>query len=438
MTEERAEIFRRRRKRFMDEIDGAVAVMPSAPVSIRSRDVEYLYRQDSDYFYLTGFSEPESAAIFAPGHPEGEFVMFVRPRDKERETWTGRRAGIEGAIAEYGADKSYRIDELSEILPRYVRTAGKIYYPLGENERLTARIIELMRDAESTRQRFGAGPSALFDPREIIHEHRLFKQPEELEAMRRAIAISKEAHQRAMEQARGDMGEWEIEALLDYAFRSQGASGPAYPSIVASGANATVLHYIHNDRRMKRGDLLLIDAGSEYDYYASDITRTFPVGARFTPVQRALYELVLEAQLKGIESISPGVSFDAPHDAAVRTLVEGMRELKLLAGSADDLIASIAYRRFYMHRTSHWLGMDVHDAGRYRVDGQTRKLEPGMVLTVEPGIYISADDETAPPEMRGAGIRIEDDVLVTSSGHEVLSAAIPKRIAEVEVFTTAA
>jgi Xaa-Pro aminopeptidase len=438
MTAEKAEIFRQRRKRFIEAIGrGAIAIIPGAPVAVRSRDVEFPYHQDHDFYYLAGFDEPEAVLLVAPGHPDGEFVMFVRPRDKERETWTGRRAGVEGAVIDYGADRAFRIDEFDEIVPRYLCEAQRVYYPLGANERMNTKAVELMRASEANRERLGAGPTALLDPREIIHEQRLFKQPEELAAMRRAIAISDEAHRRAMSTARGGAGEWEVQAQLEYTFRLQGASGPAYPSIVASGPNATTLHYIHNDRRMEQGDLILIDAGSEYDFYASDITRTFPVATRFNPVQRELYALVLEAQLKAIESIRPGVPFDAPHEVAVRILVEGMRELKMLAGSLDEIIGSTAYRRFYMHRTSHWLGMDVHDVGLYRVAGETRKLEPGMVLTVEPGIYVGADDEEAPPAMRGIGIRIEDDVLVTAEGHEVLSAQIPKRIEDVEALTSA-
>lgn len=438
MTPEMAEIFRQRRKRLIEAIGpGAIAIIPGAPVAVRSRDVEFPYHQDHDFYYLTGFDEPEAVMLVAPGHPDGEFVMFVRPRDKEREIWTGRRAGVEGAVIDYGADRAFRIDEFDGIAPRYLREAQRVYYPLGANEPMNAKAIELMRASEANRERLGAGPTALLDPREIIHEQRLFKQPEELMAMRRAIAISDAAHRRAMSTARGGAGEWEVQAQLEYAFRSQGASGPAYPSIVASGPNATILHYIHNDRRMEQGELILIDAGSEYDFYASDITRTFPVASRFNPVQRELYGLVLESQLKAIESIRPGVAFDLPHEVAVRVLVEGMRELKMLTGSLDELIGSNAYRRFYMHRTSHWLGMDVHDVGLYRVGGETRKLEPGMVLTVEPGIYVAADDEEAPPAMRGIGIRIEDDVLVTADGYEVLSAQIPKRIEDVEALTCA-
>ena len=432
----RAEIFKQRRARFMAEIGAAAAILPSAPVAVRSNDVEFVYRQDNDFFYLTGFAEPESVALFAPGHKDGEFVMFVRPRDRERETWTGRRAGVEGAMLDYGADKAYVADELDRVLPRYLEGVERVYYPLSNNERMNARVLELMRGAQAIRPRTGSGPIAMLDPRELIHEARLKKRPEELDAMRRAVAISCEAHKDAMRRARGGMMEWEIEALVDYAFRSRGAAGPSYPSIIASGPNAATLHYIQNDRQMQSGDLLLIDAGCEVDFYASDVTRTFPVGARFNPAQRALYSVVLEAQRRGIESIKPGVRFDDVHEAALRVLVEGMIDLGLVKGPLNDAIASAAYRRYYMHRTSHWLGMDVHDVGLYRVGGGSRALEPSMVLTVEPGIYISPDDESAPESMRGVGIRIEDDVLVTAEGHEVLTAAIPKTIEEVEALTS--
>ena len=434
----RAEILRDRRARFMAGIGaGAVAILPSAPVAIRSNDVEFIFRQDSDFYYLTGFAEPESVALFAPGHKDGEVVMFVRPRDRERETWTGRRAGIEGAMLEYGADKAYVIDELDRVLPRYLEGVERVYYPLGINERMNARVLELMRGAQAMRPRTGSGPVAMLDPRELIHEARLKKRPEELDAMRRAIAISGEAHKEAMRRARGGMMEWEVEALVDYTFRSRGAAGPSYPSIIASGPNAATLHYINNDRCMLGGDLLLIDAGCEVDFYASDVTRTFPVGARFNSAQRALYSVVLAAQLRGIDAVKPSARFDDVHEAALRVLVEGMIDLGLIKGPLDDALATAAYRRYYMHRTSHWLGMDVHDVGLYRVGGESRALEPSMVLTVEPGIYIAPDDESAPEAMRGVGIRIEDDVLVTADGHEVLTAAIPKTIDEVEALTAA-
>jgi Xaa-Pro aminopeptidase len=431
------EIFADRRKRFKKAIGGAVTILPSAPVAVRSGDVEFIYRQDNDFYYLTGFTEPDSVALIAPGQPE-EFVLFVRPRDKERETWTGRRAGIEGAMLEYGADKAYVIDELDRVVPRYLEKAESVYYPLGLNERMNSRLLEMIRASAAMRPRTGSGPHSILDPREVLHEMRLYKRPEELDAMRRAIAISNEAHQAAMARARGGMMEWEIEALVDYTFRKRGAAGPSYPSIIASGANAAILHYINNDREVRAGELLLIDAGCEYSFYASDITRTFPVGARFTPLQRDLYEIVLAAQLKSIETIKPGVKFDDPHDAAVRLLVEGMCRLGLLKGSVEEALHSGSYRRFYMHRTSHWLGMDVHDVGLYRIGGLSRTLDPGMVLTAEPGIYIAPDDEEAPAEFRGIGIRIEDDVLVTAEGHEVLTAAVPKSVADVEALTTSA
>jgi len=430
--------FAERRKRFMETIGGsAVAILPSAPVAIRSGDVEFIYRQDNDFYYLTGFTEPDSVALIAPGAKE-QFVLFVRPRDKERETWTGRRAGVEGATADYGADKAYTIDEFDRVAPRYIEKAESVYYPLGFNERMNARVFEMVRASAAMRPRIGTGPHGILDPREILHEARLMKHPEELEAMRRAIAISHEAHKQAMSHARGGMMEWEVEALVNYTFRSRGSAGPSYPSIIASGPNAATLHYINNDREMVNGELLLIDAGCEYDFYASDVTRTFPVATRFNPLQRDLYEMVLEAQQKGIDAIKPGVKFDEPHEAAVRVLVEGMCRLGLVKEPVEDALKSGSYRRYYMHRTSHWLGMDVHDVGLYRVGGESRKLEPGMVLTVEPGIYIAPDDDKAPEQFRGIGIRIEDDVLVTADGHEVLTAAVPKSVADVESLTTSA
>ncbi|HVC43173.1 MAG TPA: aminopeptidase P N-terminal domain-containing protein [Candidatus Binataceae bacterium] len=432
------EVFAERRRRFMDAIGpGALAIMPSAPVAMRSGDVEFVYRQDNDFHYLTGFAEPDAVAIFAPGEPH-EFILMVRPRDRERETWTGRRAGLEGAVADYGANQAFAIEELDAVLRRHLDKVDRVYYPLSVNERMNARVLELMRYAQSMRPRLGTGPHTLLDPRELIHEARLHKRPEELAAMRAAIAISAEAHRQAMARARGGMMEWEVEALVDYTFRSRGAAGPSYPSIIASGPNAATLHYINNDRRMQAGELLLIDAGCEYDFYASDVTRTFPVGAAFSPLQRDLYQIVLDAQLRAIESIRPGIKFDDPHETAVRILVEGMCRVGLIKVPAEDAMKSGVWRRFYMHRTSHWLGMDVHDVGLYRVGGASRTLEPGMVLTVEPGLYIAPNDETAPEEFRGIGIRIEDDVLVTAVGYEVMTAAVPKTVAEIEALTTAA
>jgi len=431
-----AEIYRARRRRFMDTIaTGATAILPSAPIAVRSNDVEFIYRQDNDFYYLTGFTEPESVVVLSPGHPDGEYLLFVRPRDKDRETWTGRRAGIEGAMIDYGADKAYVIDDLEKTLPRYLEKSERVLYPFGLNEKMDERVMKMVRWAQTMRPRLGSGPAAILEPRAITHEARLFKEPDELELMRRAMKISGEAHRRAMMKARGGMMEWQIEAEVDYAFRSQGATGPSYPSIIASGPNAAVLHYITNDREMRTGELLLIDAGCEYQFYASDVTRTFPSGAKFTERQRDLYQIVLEAQRCAIEVIKPGVRFDDPHEAALKVLVDGMLSLGLLKGSASDVIANADYRRFYMHRTSHWLGMDVHDVGLYRQGGESRVLQPGMVLTVEPGIYIAPDDDTVPDGFAGIGIRIEDDVLVTESGHDVMTAGIPKTIAEVEALS---
>jgi Xaa-Pro aminopeptidase len=432
----KAELFAQRRKRFMEAIGDALAILPSAPIAVRSADVEFIYRQDNDFYYLTGFAEPESIAIFAPHETDG-FILFVRPRDKVRETWTGRRAGIEGAMSDYGADKAYVTDEFPRVAARYLEKAERIYYPLGVNERIDARMLEMVKSAAAMRPRVGSGPNALLDPRELLHESRLHKHPAEIETMRRAIAISAEAHAAAMRNARGGMMEWEIEALVDYNFRRRGAAGPSYPSIIASGPNASTLHYIHNDREMRAGELLLIDAGCEYDFYASDVTRTFPVGARFSPLQRDLYEIVLAAQLKAIETIRPGIKFDEPHEAALRVLVDGMCRIGLLKGGTEEALQNGSYRHYFMHRTSHWLGMDVHDVGLYRVAGESRTLEPGMVLTAEPGIYIARDDDEAPEQFRGIGIRIEDDVLVTADGHEVMTAAIAKSVSEVEALTTA-
>ena len=431
--------FAARRKRFAEAIGtGAVAILPAAPVAVRSRDVEYVYRQDSDFYYLTGFAEPEAVAVIAPGHPDGEFVLFVLPRDRERETWTGRRAGVEGAVAEGGADRAYSVEELERRLPGYLQDAQRLFYPLGVNPKVEARVLEILRQVSIGRERTGTGPAGINDPREFLHEARLFKSAEELAAMRRACDIAAQAHRRAMSAARDQMGEWEIEALFSYTFRSLGAAGPSYPSIVASGPNATILHYVNNDRRISRGELLLIDAGCEYEFYASDVTRTFPVAARFSQLQRNLYDAVLAAQLKGIETVRPGARVDDVHEATLRVLVEGMHELGLVAGTVDEILEKQLYRPYYMHRTGHWLGMDVHDVGVYRIEGQSRRLEPGMVITVEPGIYISADAAEAPEAMRGIGIRIEDDVLVTEQGHEVLTAATPKLPEEIETLTASA
>jgi len=427
------EVYARRRGEFMRRMEGGVAILRAAPIAVRSHDVEYPFRQDNDFLYLTGFPEPEATCILAPG-AEHPYTLLVRPRDPEKETWTGRRAGVDGAKTVYGADAAYTIDELDARLPKLVEHAAVLYYAPGRDQRFNARIFELFGWARDNHARSGAGPRGLLDPGAILHDMRLFKAPEEVDALERAIAIAAEAHTSAMRETRPGAFEYEIEALIDYTFRRRGATGPAYPSIVASGPNATILHYVENTRRMRDGELLLIDAGAEYGGYCADVTRTFPVGTHFEGRPRALYDVVLAAQEAAIATVRPGASFDDPHQRALDVLVDGLRELGLVREEHDAAIESGAYRRFYMHRTSHWLGMDVHDVGVYRVDDKPRALAPGMVLTVEPGLYVAPDSEQVAPEWRGIGIRIEDDVLVTPEGNRVLSAAVPKHVADVEAL----
>lgn len=414
-----------------------VAIFPAAPTSIRSQDVEYRYRQDNDFYYLTGFPEPEAVCLLSPNQEHDRFVLLVRPRDKDKEAWTGKRFGVEGARERFGADAAYTIDQLDDVLSRHLLSAEKVYYGLGRDERLNAKVLTLVNQGRLQRPRSGQGPVSLIDPREILHEMRLVKTAEEIDLMRKAVAASAAAHRAALLETRPGMHEFEVEALLEYHFRRNGATGPAYPSIVASGANATILHYIANDRQMHDGELLLIDAGAEYACYCSDVTRTFPVGRAFSPAQRDIYSLVLAAQKTAIDMIRPGVRFDDVHGRATEILVDGLRELGLLSGSTSHILEKGDYRRFYMHRTSHWLGMDVHDVGNYRAAGESRSLEPGMVLTVEPGVYIDpaghADHVPAvPPAYSGIGVRIEDDVLVTATGHEVLTAAISKELDDIQ------
>jgi Xaa-Pro aminopeptidase len=413
---------------------GGVALFPAAPLMIRSNDTEHRYRQDSDFSYLTGFPEPEALCLLSPQHEKERFILFVRPRDKEKEVWTGKRFGTEGALALFGVDAAYTIDKLDEILPQHLATAEKVYYALGRDERMNAKILDLMNRSRMMRPRTGQGPVSLIDPGEILHEMRLFKSEGELGLMHQAIAASTAAHRAALSQTRPGMYEYEIEALLEFHFRRLGATAPAYPSIVASGANAAILHYTTNNQQMQDGQLLLIDAAAEYECYCSDVTRTFPVGSRFSPLQRDLYNLVLTAQKEAIAMTRPGVHFDDVHQRATEILVDGLKEFGLLTGETKEIIEKGEQRKFYMHRTSHWLGMDVHDVGKYKLGEASRILEPGMVLTVEPGIYIAEDAEGVDDRFRGIGIRIEDDVLVTADGHEVLTKAIPKEIDEIEAL----
>ena len=426
-------VFEQRRRQVMTALgDDAVAIFPAAPERTRSNDVEYRYRQQSDFYYLTGFPEPGAVCVLQPGHDTEPYVLFVRPSDREKETWTGRRAGVEGAVTDYGASMAYAIDELDQRLPPMLAARDQLYYAIDRDQLFNRRLLGWLEQAAMGRPRSGRGASGILDARAVVHELRLHKQPHEIDAMRRAVAISAEAHLAAMRETRPGRWEYEIEALIDYIFRRNAAAGPAYPSIVAGGDNATILHYTTNDRQLQDTDLLLIDAGAEYDFYCADVTRTFPVGPRFAGRQKAIYELVLAAQLAAIDAVRPGASFDDPHTHAVRTLVEGLLSLGVLSGSADEVIEKESYKPVYMHRTSHWLGMDVHDVGLYKRAGAPRSLEAGMVLTVEPGLYLGAHLDQIDPAWHGIGVRIEDDILVTATGHDVLTAAVPKQVAEIE------
>jgi Xaa-Pro aminopeptidase len=426
------ELIKQRREEFMRLIPGGIAIFPAAPTAIRNSDVEHQYRQDTDFYYLTAFEEPNAVAVLAPDHPEHRFVLFVQPKDREREVWTGWRAGDEGARRDYGADAAFTIDKLGEELPKLAMKADRIYYRFGTDPLFDERMVELMRGFQRHRQREGTGPTSVIDPAETLHEMRLIKTPDDLELLRRAIDITCKGHLAAIEALRPGANEYELDAAIDYAFRKNGSPRCGYATIVGSGANATVLHYTLNNQTIGDGDLVLIDAGAEFGYYTGDVTRTLPAGGRFTSDQAQLYQLVLDAQLEAIDTIRPGAAFIEPHDRAVRVLTEGMVRLGLLEGEVEKLIEENAFKKFYMHRTSHWLGMDVHDAGPYKVADEWRRLEPGMVMTVEPGLYIADDLDDIDPRFRGIGIRIEDDVLVTDHGHEVLSAGVPKTIAEIE------
>ena len=431
--------FARRRKRLMQAMgEGAVAILPSAPLRLRNRDVEYTYRPDSDFYYLTGFPEPDAVAVLAPGREHGEYILFCRERDPEQETWTGRRAGQEGAVENYGADDSFPIADIDDILPGLLERRERVFYTMGTHPDFDQRLIGWVNRLR-TQSRAGVHTPGEFVALEhILHDMRLYKSSEEIKTMRRAARISVEAHRRAMQVCRPGMKEYQIEAELLHTFMQGGSRLSAYPSIVGGGANGCILHYTDNDGVLNDGDLLLIDAGAEAECYASDITRTFPVNGRFSKAQRAVYEVVLAAQQAAIEAVQPGNHWNDPHMAAVEVLTEGMVELGLLKGKPKTLIDKEAYRRFYMHRTGHWLGMDVHDVGDYKVEGEWRVLEPGMTLTVEPGIYIPAGSKGVAKKWWNIGIRIEDDVLVTKDGHEVLTGELEKHPDDIETLMAGA
>lgn len=425
--------YQQRRQAVMNAIGQGTAIFCSAPTAVMHNDVDYLFRQDSDFFYLTGFNEPDAVAVLSPTHDEHKFVLFVRPKDPEKETWSGYRTGVEAAKERYGADKVYPIEELSKELTQYVAKADRLYYHFGHHSAFNSRIVRLWQHLLGKMTKKGTGPVAIEDSKLLMQQFRRVKSPFELEKIRRAIAISAEAHNTVREMVRPGIYEYEVQAALENIFRREGGMGPAYPSIVATGQNACILHYIENNQQLQDGDLLLIDAGCAYEYYNADITRTLPVGTNTSEEQRLLYDLTLKAQLAAIEQVKPGTPFNAFHDAATRTITEGLIELGLLIGEVDKLIEEKKHKAFFMHGTGHFLGLDVHDSGLLRNPDQTWKpFAPGNIVTVEPGIYIppnykpAEDQPNVHARWRGIGIRIEDDVLVTETGHEVLTSAVPK------------
>jgi Xaa-Pro aminopeptidase len=427
--------FKRRRRQLMQMMGpGSVAILPAAPEVVRNRDVHYPYRPDSDFYYLTGFTEPEAIAVLIPGRKQAEYVLFCRERDEKRERWEGPRAGQEKAVAEFGADDSFPIADCEEILPGLLEECTRVFYAMGSNPDLDKRLADWVNRIRGKSRSGVHGPVEFIALDHYLHEMRLYKSTAEVQRMRHAAKITAAAHVRLMQTCRPGMHEYELEAEFIHECATRGARFQAYPPIVGGGGNGCVLHYVENRDELKDGDLVLVDAGCEYGYYASDITRTFPVNGRFNPAQRALYELVLAAQEAAIAKVKPGNHWNDPHDAAVRVITKGLVDLGLLKGTVARLIKDQAYARFYMHRTGHWLGMDVHDVGDYKVDGAWRELEPGMALTVEPGIYIPAGLRGVPKKFWNIGIRIEDDVLVTADGHEVLTRDAPKAVAEIEAL----
>ena len=427
--------FSRRRKQLLKMLEpGDIAILPAANMKIRNRDVEYRYRPDSDFYYLTGFPEPEAVAVFIPGRKHGEYVLFCREHDAVQETWVGPRAGQDGACDDYAADDSFPINDIDDILPGLMENTERVFYTMGNNSKFDARVIKWVNRLRDRASSGVHAPGEFIGLEHVVHEMRLFKSATEIRAMRKAAQISVAAHERAMRACKPGMNEYELEAELLYEFMRQGSPSTAYSSIVGGGNNACTLHYIDNCAPLNDGDLVLIDAGAEYDYYAADITRTFPVNGTYSKAQKALYEVVLAAQTAAIEQLKPDNHWNAPHEAAVRAMTEGLVDLGLLKGRVPTLIKNEAYKRFYMHRTGHWLGMDVHDVGDYKLGDEWRVLEKGMVMTVEPGLYIPLGSKGVAKKWQGIGIRIEDDVLVTKDGHDVLTGGLASSVDEVEAL----
>lgn len=426
--------YRERRKQLLEKMpEGSIMVIAAESLKTRNNDAEYPFRQSSNFYYLTGFNEPDALLVMAKGE-EAAVTLFCPPRDPDMEIWTGYRAGPEGCVERFGADQAFNLDEIDERLPKMIDGASQLLYPIARDKALDARVKGWLETLGRSVRSGAVLPQTLADSDRLLHEMRLFKSAAEIEVMQRAATISATAHCQAMIACKPGIYEFQLESVIQAYCGSQGARFQAYTPIVAGGANACILHYIENDQPIADGDLVLIDAGCELDNYASDITRTFPANGRFSDEQAAIYDLVLKANEACIEAVRPGTCWDSLHQLSVRILTEGLIELGLLQGDLDELIEAGAFRRFYMHRIGHWLGMDVHDVGDYRVDGEWRQLAPGIVTTIEPGIYIAPDDHSVEERWRGIGVRIEDDVLVTEQGSKVLTAGVPKLRSEIEAL----
>ncbi|WP_245832243.1 Xaa-Pro aminopeptidase [Oceanospirillum sanctuarii] len=430
-----AEEYGQRRQRLLDQLpDKSIAILPGAEIRYRNNDADYAFRQNSDFYYLTGFAEEGAWLVLTPGHKEGDCHLFSLPKDRAQEIWTGFRIGQDAAKTDYGMDTAYTLDQLDSKLPELLDGAQQLFFPMQGDDALSRRINGWCQQVRQKARMGAIAPEQQHNLLPLIHEMRLIKSEAELDVMRAAAEISAAAHSKAMQVCQPGMMEYQLEAEYLYHFMRAGSRAPAYNTIVGGGANACILHYVQNDQPLNEGDLVLVDAGCELQHYAADITRTFPVSGKFSAEQKALYQVVLEAQYAAIDQVQVGLDCHAPHRAALNVLCQGLLDLGLLTGTLDEVIESESYRRFYMHGTSHWLGIDVHDAGRYKIEGQSRPLQAGMVLTVEPGLYVAPDDDSVEERWRGIGIRIEDNVVVTENGPEIMTSGVPKNIAEIEAL----
>ena len=431
--------FKKRRRELMAHMEpNSIAILSSSEEFLRNGDSTFAFRQSSDLYYLTGFKEAQSCVVFIPGRPQGECLLFCQEKDPLKEMWNGRLMGPENAVETLGVDDAFPISDIDDILPGLIEGRERVYYAMGRDEQFDHQVMEWVKVIRSKVRSGVHSPGEFLVLDHLLHEMRLIKSKAEINLMRESGQVAVRAHKRAMEICKPGMFEYELEAEYLHEFARTGCRSPAYNSIVASGENACILHYTENNAQMKKGDLVLIDAGCEYEYYASDITRTFPVNGKFSKEQKAIYELVLEAQLDAIKAVKPGNHWDDSHKVTVKVITQGLVKLGILKGKVDTLIKKGAYRDFYMHRAGHWLGMDVHDVGDYKIDGNWRLLEPGMVLTVEPGIYIASGNKNVDKKWWGIGVRIEDDVAVTADGHEVLTDGLPKTVEEIESFMAVA